>query len=241
MRSGVLTVIAAVAFALPACGNNKSPSTAPTSTAAEGCPESHPLRWRNNVLDGYFHACATPDSTPIVVINTSSTSLRVSAANPNDPSQMREDLFGESSSSKETIVRDAIEGQCVFISGGPCNLPPSGRLFAEGTAPVGIVVGIDPVMTGVATGAAAAEGWVEGRLKPRALAFRQRIENCAKSVKGFVKPGEYVEDAVRNAFEFGSSCPSLFRSRPRVAPACARRRVNNCVAKRWSLHEEPPR
>ncbi len=86
---------------------------------------------------------------------------------------------------------------------------PGRRLNATGTAPVGISVEINPVMTGIATAASAAGAYAESRLQSRALRFKGSVVACGTSVKDFLSQGEYIEDSIRTAFRLGS-CASLY-------------------------------
>jgi hypothetical protein len=144
------------------------------------------------------------------VINPSSTSLTVSAANPSDPPSMIAEAFPQAASFADAAVRGAVPGQCGVSSSGPCNLPPSSRLYAEGTPPVSIDVKIDPETTAVATAAAKGAAYVQSRLQTRAQSLQASVVACAESVKQFMSPDVYIEDAIRDAFGFGV-CASLVR------------------------------
>ncbi len=213
LRASSVLALAVTTLVFGACGGDENADTTaqlalPRQPDA-GCTQQHPLRWVNNALEGFFRACGTAAADSIVVINTSSASLRVRAADLLDAPTMRAGS-GEASSFEAVAVRDAVSGQCVLASRGPCVVPPGGQLHADGTAPVGILVDVDPEMTAVATAARAAAGYVQARLTPRPLRFKASVVSCGRSVAALMTPDRYIEDAVRQAFEF-ESCVSLVR------------------------------
>jgi hypothetical protein len=197
-------------FALVACeGDDPDPPGGVPGTSApvadDGCTSDRPERLVNNGLEGFFRACATAALDSVAIANTSSAVLLVRAANANQPPQMTTDAFDQPASFKDAVVRDAVAGQCHLTStGGPCRVPPGSRLLADGAAPVAVRVDIDPVQTGVATGAGVAAGYAESRLTTRAGRFKAGAVACAQSVRDFATPNEYIEDWVKRAFALGS-------------------------------------
>ena len=215
MRLALVTLVITACF-ITGCGEDDSTTATDTGGGTadteqvvdDGCSPDHPTRLANNGLEGFFRACATARLDSVVVTNTSSATLTVQAANAYGAPQLVADALQSPSSVKELLVRQAVQGQCHVASTGPCRVPPSGRLLARGDAPVSVRIDIDPVQTGVATGAAAAGGYAESKFGPRAIRFRNGALACAKSVSDYASPNEYIEDWVRDAFALGS-CKGL--------------------------------
>jgi hypothetical protein len=228
-RGALLALITAALLVTGCDGDDNGPTTESTdggtpttestdggtATAAqpqEGCTASHPYRAdRPGKLAGLFRACVNEDGSSLQVANTSSGSvLVVSAADSSAPPDMLVPPVS-SSSPAGLAVNEAVPSGCGSSSSGPCKLVPGATLSADGNAPVQVLVDLDVGATMSATVASGLASYAASKLQSRALRYQAAVSTCAQSVGKLAKPNQFVEDAARNAVEYGATCGSLVK------------------------------
>jgi hypothetical protein len=221
-----LILASTVALALAGCGPDNgndggsggsgtssdladSSESTPSETAPdEYCTSDHPHRIPNaGSRAGLFRICINDDGSSVRLTNTSSMVLIVRGHDLADLPSMT--VVSSQNSFKARAVVRAVPSGCENSADGPCLVIPNANLTAEDTHRVALDVDVDTNGTVVATAAASAAGYVEGKLENRAQGYRSAVTACAQSAVDYYTQSALVEDAVRNSFALAGNCKTL--------------------------------
>jgi hypothetical protein len=208
-------LLAAGSLALPSCGDDAGEDSGSKSDGLadihfdEKCNPAIPYRRENPPGHARLYlACVTADRLSLELVNTSSGMLTVrgGAAAP-----IMKAASPVAATPEDAAVNALTHTNCRGPT-GPCNVSPKGILVAEGTRPIDFKVGIawQDSLTAAATGLIT--GYFTAKLQSPARRFAGGITTCVKSAAKALEPHRFVEDALLDAIDSGTSCKSLFRS-----------------------------